>query len=286
MSAIRVRDLSFRYPGTKGNTVEGLNFTVDKGEIFGFLGPSGAGKTTTQKILIGILKGYEGTVEVMGQDLQTVHGDFYENIGVAFETPNLYERFTALENLNFFASLYAGTTLQPEDLLEAVDLTSHAFTRVSAFSKGMKVRLNYCRALLCDPEVLFLDEPTAGLDPVNARRIKDSILDLQQDGTTVFLTTHDLSVVEEVCNRVAFMVGGRICLMDTPRALKLQGGAKTVRVEYRQGDGIQVEEFPLPGLGTNASFLRILQEEEVETLHTLEASLAHVFIEVTGRSLL
>jgi fluoroquinolone transport system ATP-binding protein len=149
----------------------------------------------------------------------------------------------------------------------------------------MKNRLNIARALLHDPEVLFMDEPTTGLDPVNARRIKDLIRVQQSAGKTVFLTTHNMSVADELCDRVAFIVDGEIRLIDSPRALKLQYGQALVRVEYGLDGTTETRDFPLSGLGENAEFLALLRENHVQTIHTLEATLEEIFIQVTGRSL-
>jgi fluoroquinolone transport system ATP-binding protein len=282
---IEVRDLVFGYPGGRGPAVAGIAFSVPAGEIFGFLGPSGAGKSTTQKILVGLLRGYQGTVAVLGHDLREDRPDFYERIGVGFEAPTLYLKLTALENLDAFRALYSGPTEDPLELLERVGLAQDANVRVSQFSKGMKVRLGFARALLPRPELLFLDEPTAGLDPVSARRVKDLIRERRDAGTTVFLTTHDMSVADELCDRVAFIVEGTIRCVDSPRNLKLRYGRRQVRVEVAANGGIERFEFDLDGLGEDAEFLRLLRERKLETLHTLETTLDQVFIEVTGRSL-
>lgn len=282
---IDVSGLCFTYPGGAEKTIKGLDFHVDKGEIFGFLGPSGAGKSTTQKIITGILKNYEGSVRVMGREIRETKSDYYEKIGVSFELPNLYGKFTALENLSFFRSFYAGETEDPQKLLALVDLSGDAGARVSRFSKGMKMRLNFCRAFLNKPEVVFLDEPTAGLDPVNARRIKDIILDRGREGKTIFLTTHNMNVAEDLCDRVAFIVNGEIVLVDSPRKLKIDRGRRTLRVEYEEDGAAASADFDLAGIGVNDDFLRLIREKRIITMHTLEASLEDIFIDVTGRSL-
>lgn len=283
---IEVNSLQFTYPGSRETTIKGLHFEVGKGEIFGFLGPSGAGKSTTQNILIGLLKNYSGRVRVMGAEIKETGGAYYENIGVAFEVPNFYTKFTALENLNLFRDLYAGDTEAPRALLEMVGLEKEGNTRVSSFSKGMKMRLNFCRAFLNKPDILFLDEPTAGLDPVNARKIKDIIRRERAEGKTVFLTTHNMNVAEEICDRVAFIVEGRIALIDSPRELMVRRGQKIVQVEYREEGIVKEAEFPLKGIGDNRIFSRLLKEKNVERIHTQEATLESIFIEVTGRSLI
>jgi fluoroquinolone transport system ATP-binding protein len=188
---IEVRNLQFVYAGTTQSALKGISFAIERGEIFGLLGPSGAGKSTTQKILIGLLKDYQGTVRVLGKDLKMWQSEYYEQIGVSFELPNHYLKLTALENLRYFQSLYSGVTDSPQQVLEMVDLAEDGDKRVSQFSKGMRIRLNVARSLLNKPKVLFLDEPTAGLDPVNAQRIKELIQRKKADGTTIFLTTHN-----------------------------------------------------------------------------------------------
>jgi len=286
MKVIEVKNLSYRYPGTEIKALKELSFSISRGEIFGFLGPSGAGKTTTQKILIGILKNYQGTARVLERDLSRANAQFYEEIGVAFENPNFYNRFTARENLNLFRSLYSGKTLDPRELMSRVNLLEDIDTRVEAFSKGMKVRLNFCRALLPDPQVIFLDEPTAGLDPANSARMKELILKLREQGKTIFLTTHDMGVAEEVCDKVAFIVDGRISLIDAPRRLKIEKGQKKLIVEFKNNGQLGKREFPLENLGNNSDFIKFLASRKIETMHTQEASLAQVFIEVTGRELI
>lgn len=284
---ISVQDVTFAYPDGK-LAVDGVNFSVEPGEIFGFLGPSGAGKSTTQKILIGLLKGYHGGIEVMGRDLSRWGADYYEHIGVSFELPNHYQKLTALENLNFFRSLYRAETEEPMDLLRMVGLADDSDTQVSRFSKGMQMRLTFARALINRPKLVFLDEPTSGLDPVNARKVKNTILDLKREGRTVFLTTHDMTVAEELCDRVAFILDGGIALISSPRELKVRHGEHRVRVEYRERrvDGhIGHREFPLDGLGDNERFLSLLRETKIETIHTGEATLEDVFIETTGKTL-
>lgn len=184
---IEVKDLSFRYPRQEELTLHGLNFVIPKGEIFGFLGPSGAGKSTTQKILIGSLKSYSGSVKVMNKEIRDIGSDYFERIGVAFEFPNFYAKFSVLDNLKLFRSLYSGETEDPLRLLEQVDLKDAADKPFAQLSKGMKMRLNFCRALLNKPDIIFLDEPTSGLDPVNAERMKELILKLKTEGKTTLL---------------------------------------------------------------------------------------------------
>ena len=282
---IQVRELTFTYPGSARPALKQLSFSVERGEILGFLGPSGAGKSTTQKILIGLLKDYQGDVSVFGQDLRSWRSEYYERIGVSFELPNHYLKLTALENLNYFRSLYDGETEDPNHLLDMVGLGDDGALRVSQFSKGMKNRLNFARSLLNKPELVFFDEPTTGLDPVSARRIKDIILEKKRDGRTIFLTTHDMVAATELCDHVAFIIEGEVKLIDSPRNLMLTHGARKVRVEYQVDHGVEQQEFPMEDLGRNEDFLRLLRTDSVQTIHTEEATLEKVFIEVTGRRL-
>jgi fluoroquinolone transport system ATP-binding protein len=282
---ITVSELTYTYAKSQHPAISGLSFSVQPGEIFGFLGPSGAGKSTTQKILIGLLKDYQGSVTVFNKNLKSWGSDYYERIGVAFEVPNLFLKLTALENLSYFGSLYSHPAKNLRDMLALVGLEEDGNTPVSQYSKGMKNRLNVVRALLHSPELLFLDEPTSGMDPVNARKVKDQIFAQRQAGKTVFLATHNMNIAEELCDRVAFIVDGRIELIDTPRELKLRYGQRRVMVEYGVNSHTQRQEFSLEKLGSNPDFLNLLQREDVQTIHTQEASLEDIFIEVTGREL-
>lgn len=283
---IQVDHLTYTYPGADKEVLHGISFEIEKAEIFGFLGPSGAGKSTTQKVLNGLLRGYQGRVRVNGTDLAHLERSFYEKIGVAFEFPNLYQKLTALENLKLFASFFKSGTRNPEELLEMVKLGEDKNTRVEAFSKGMRMRLNFIRALINEPEILFLDEPTAGLDPGNARIMKDIILDLQKSGVTIFLTTHNMADADELCDRIAFMVGGTLPVIDSTRQLKLEHGRKVVRVTSSGKDGPEYSDFDLKDLGGNPDFEELIRKREILSIHTQEASLEDIFIKITGRELI
>jgi fluoroquinolone transport system ATP-binding protein len=284
VAAIAVHDLSFTYPGGRSPAVRGLSFEVSRGEIFGFLGPSGAGKSTTQNILTGLLRGYLGRAAVLGRELSAWRPDDYARIGVAFELPTHFRKLTGLENLASFGALYPGPSLAPREALALVGLEEAGAMRVEQYSKGMQNRLGLARALLHRPELLFLDEPTSGLDPGNARAIKELIAAQRDAGATVFLTTHNMAVAEELCDRVAFLVDGQIALIDTPRALKLAHGEPLVAVEYGRGAEVARASFPLAGLGENPLFLDTLRRG-VQTIHSQEATLEEIFVRVTGRSL-
>ncbi len=282
---IRVDELTFTYAGTSAPAVRNLSFAVEPGEIFGFLGPSGAGKSTTQKILFRLLQGFQGSVHVFDRDLRDWGYEYFENVGVSFELPNHYTKLTALENLRYFGALYTGPIVAPETLLEMVGLKEDGNMLVSQFSKGMKNRLSVARSLVNNPRLLFMDEPTAGLDPVNARKVKDLIRAQKDAGRTVFLTTHDMNIADELCDRVAFIVDGEISLIDSPRELKLRYGKPELRVEFSANGKIEQRDFALAGLADNSEFLNLLRGGKIRTLHTQEATLENIFIQMTGRRL-
>jgi len=283
--ALNIQNLEFTYSKAEKKAINNVSFHIQKGEIFGFLGPNGAGKSTTQKVIIGLLKGYNGNVDLLGKNLTNWRSDLYEHIGVCFELPNHYQKLTAFENLELFSSFYKNKTVDPHELLQMVDLDKDANQRVGSFSKGMKTKLNFARALLNNPQMLFLDEPTTGLDPVSARQIKNIILEKKKEGTTIFLTTHNMTDADELCDRVGFMVEGSLALIESPKGLKLRHGKKLVKVEYLNNGDLVREEFTLADLGSNSTFLSLLNSGRVQTIHTEEATLDDVFIKVTGRQL-
>lgn len=282
--AISVENLTFHYPGQTRPAVQGVSFSVARGEIFGLLGPSGAGKSPLQKVLTRQQRRFDGSVQVLGKPLAMWGQEYFEAIGVGFELPNHYVKFTAIENLRFFASLYKRKSRDPQKLLALVGLQNAAHKKVETFSKGMRMRLNFVRAIQHDPEILFLDEPTAGLDPVNAGTIKRVIADLRRAGKTIMLTTHNMNDVDQLCDRVSFMVAGRFAAIDAPETLKAKYGRRSVCVTHGN-DLIESDEFPLDGLADNGRFHAILRAGAVRTLHSQEASLDEVFRDVTGTSL-
>lgn len=279
---IQVKNLNYQYPSTSNLAIKGINFSIAKGEVFGFLGPSGSGKSTTQKILFKLLTGYNGMALIDGKEVNAWGKDLYEKIGVGFELPNHYLKLTALENLTFFKNFY-NKTHNPMELLDMVGLKKDANKKVGDFSKGMKMRLNFVRSFLHDPEILFLDEPTSGLDPVNSKVVKDIIVDLKSKGKTIFITTHQMYDAEKLCDRVAFIVDGEIKAMDSPENLKIKHSNRSVEVLFR--NSVDKEKFQLDGLGQNKTFLEKLQSNEIETIHSKEASLDDIFIQVTGKTL-
>jgi fluoroquinolone transport system ATP-binding protein len=279
---IRVENLSFIYPGATQPTLDGLSFEIAKGEVYGLLGPSGAGKSTTQRIVLGLLRGYAGRVDLFGRPIGEFGRALYQRIGVCFELPAVYLRLTARENLQLFAALYGVPTRDALDVLSEVDLAEAADQRVDQFSKGMKMRLNLARALLHDPELLFLDEPTTGQDPARARRTRALISSLRDRGKTVFLTTHNMAEADEICDRVGFLSHGGIPVTGTPAELKRAFGQRVLDVTTTNDGSVAHHSFPMEALSGNRSFLDLLSSGTIVSMHTLEASLDDVFIAATG----
>lgn len=282
---IKVKNLHHSYNKDDKYAVKGISFEVKEGEIFGFLGPSGAGKSTTQGILTGLLQLQDGDVEVAGYNVKKMNKKMFNKIGMSFEQSNVYSKMTAIENLEFYRKLFDCDTREPKTLIELVGLQGKEDIKAGDYSKGMKHRLTFARSMINNPELWFLDEPTTGLDPTIANEIKNIIRKENEKGVTIFLTTHNMHIADELCDRVAFIVDGEILLIDSPRNLKLQYGEHLVEVEYNK-DGKTVKE----------SFSTVLEEEKqklkeiidnypIETMHTKEATLEEIFIKVTGREL-
>lgn len=280
---IEISNLSFSY--SKVPFIKDINFTVEKGEILGFLGPSGAGKSTLQKILIGMIPNYTGSVIVNGIEVKKHSNSFYEEIGVDFEYPSLYEKLTARQNLNFFASLYTGRKYATEELLRAVELLRDADKKVADYSKGMKSRLNFIKSMIHKPKILFLDEPTSGLDPSNARVMKDLILEQKTLGTTIILTTHNMEDAAQLCDRVAFIVDGRMRALDTPHSLIMSKGAKKLSYSYLENDTEIKCEYLLNETSCDSQLDKLIRENRLLTIHSSEPNLGDIFMDITGRRL-
>jgi ABC-2 type transport system ATP-binding protein len=212
--------------------VNAIDLSVDQGEVFGFLGPNGAGKTTTIRMLTGQLRPTSGWGKVMGWDVVEQRDQLKPQIGVVFDCQNLYQRMSGRDNLLFYARLYGVKKGRVDEVLEQVGLTERARDRTQTYSNGMKQRLLIARGLLHEPMILFLDEPTRGLDPNVAREIRTIISELGQRGITVFLTTHYMEEADRLSDRVAIIDRGRIVALDTPENLKsAQGGPDNVSLE-------------------------------------------------------
>ncbi len=282
---ISVKNLSHSYNRDGKFAVNDISFEVGKGETFGFLGPSGAGKSTTQGILTGLLVQQSGEVSVAGYDVKKVSKERFNKIGVSFEQSNVYGKLTARENLEFYANLFDVPTADPRELISLVGLDGKEDIRAGEFSKGMKHRLTFARSMINNPELWFLDEPTTGLDPTIAATIKSIIRDKAASGTTCFLTTHNMYIADELCDRVAFIIDGEIKLIDTPKNLKLQYGKKLVEIEYIEKGVLKKETLKTVEDSDRNRIGEIVRSCQVQTMHTKEATLEEIFIQVTGRGL-
>jgi ABC-2 type transport system ATP-binding protein len=278
---IEVEHLTKRYGQVQA--VNDISFSVGAGEIFGLLGHNGAGKTTTIRVLTGRTRPTSGRASVAGCDVETERDQLKPRINLVFEDPNLYERFSGRENLKLFANLYGAPSGRPDELLEMVSLGDGADRKVKTYSTGMKQRLLIARALINEPKVLFLDEPTRGLDPSSARDVRNILAQLSREGTTIFLTTHYMEEADELCNRVAFLSAGAIVAIGTPRELKLRHGQRTAQVLLTSHDEHTIH------LDQPQDARRLqdwMSTGQILTIHSQEGSLEDVFIEIAGRPLL
>ncbi len=292
MNAIEVDGVRYSYGRTLA--VDGVTFSVSPGEIVGFLGPNGAGKSTTVKILTGMLAPDEGSVRMLGYENGSNRAELHRRIGVCFEEKNLYAEMTGRENLQFFSRLFGIRRYDTTAALRRVGLAERGDDRVKRYSKGMRQRLMVARALVNTPDVIFLDEPTDGLDPVSARTIRALIKEEAARGAAVFLTTHDMNEADHLSDRVAFINEGRIVAMDAPENLKLEHGKRSVRVRLRDdagstaGGSSGVVDEQVYDLGTREAgelLKRVADDPRLLTIHTEEASLEDIFVKLTGRGL-
>jgi len=282
---IQVNNLFHSYKKNEDYAVEDVSFAIAKAEIFGFLGPSGAGKSTTQGVLSGLLELQKGSIIIDGQARKTYPDKaFYNRIGVGFEKPNVYKKLNGYDNLKFHASLYDGDTEDPKTVLEMVGLADEGKKLAGEYSKGMMQRLGFARSMINKPDIWFLDEPTMGLDPNTANSIKRIIRKKQSEGTTIFLTTHNMYVADELCDRVAFIVDGKIAAMDSPKNLKLKYGNPTVSVEFMEDGILKKKDFGMTGKDKE-ELEKFIREHDIKTLHSGEPTLEEIFIRLTGRGL-
>ena len=280
---IEVKNLTFSYSKDK-QALHGLDFTVEDGEIFGFLGPNGSGKSTTQRILTGILKGHGGKVSLFGQDISAVHGqEFFQKIGVLFEFPYLYANLCAVDNLNYFASFYPREQRRDVgELLDTLELKPDFLKKpVSSYSKGMRQRVSMARALVSNPRLLFLDEPTSGLDPSGAVLFRKIIEQERRKGTTVFVTTHNMMDADLLCDRVAFISNGSLMALDTPKHLKEKNSNHQVVIDYLYQGQRESKTIEARSLEAGIPFAH----DEIISIHSQEPTLEDMFIQYTGRGL-
>lgn len=279
-SVIKIRNLNHRFGEKK--VLNGINLTVGKGEIFGLLGPSGAGKTTLMKIITGQLKQTEGSAALFGKDTCLLNGKDYMKIGMMMDNLGLYERMNCYDNLLFLAGLNDLPKENIEKALKMVGLQEAKKTQVSNLSKGMKSRLALARACLSDPDILFLDEPTSGLDPMTSSAIHSLILQEKERGTTIFLTTHNMAEAEKLCDNIALLNEGKIVEYGTPKEIcRKYNHQKKILLHLYNGTDVTLPHDK-NGVGT---MLEYMEKEQIETIHTTEPNLETVFMELTGRKL-
>ena len=263
--------------------VNDVSFTVKEGEIFGFLGPNGAGKSTMIKMLTARLTSTSGSILVSGFDPRKERDKLHNIIGVVPEVQNLYERMSARENLNLFAKLYRTDPTKVDKLLKRFELSDRADDKIKNFSFGMKQRVLLARCLLSDPKIIFMDEPTKGLDPHTASYIRDIIKEENNKGTTIFLTTHYMEEAEVLSNRVAIIDNGKILALDTPKNLKQNRSEIKVFLKIAQNSK-KFETLSLNNIEDKETLKTWLDAHEVVSIESNEESLEDIFLRVTGRS--
>ena len=280
-SVIEVRDLVKQFKNQ--TALNHLDFSVESGEIFGFLGPSGAGKTTTIKILTGQLLASSGETKLLGKPTDALTQDIYQEVGIVTDNSGLYENVSVYRNMKFFADLLKVDKKRIDFLLERVGLAQDKKKLARRLSKGMRQRLVLARALLHSPKVLFLDEPTSGLDPATAQAIHKLLKEVQAEGTTIFLTTHNMEEATKLCDRVALLNDGKIVSLDTPRNTCLNfKRERKLEVGLKDKSQVVINQDPA-GI---AQLNEWLSQDLVETIHSNEPTLEEVFIAKTGRELL
>ena len=280
-SVIEVRDLVKQFKNQ--TALNHLDFSVESGEIFGFLGPSGAGKTTTIKILTGQLLASSGETKLLGKATDALTQDIYQEVGIVTDNSGLYENVSVYRNMKFFADLLKVDKKRIDFLLERVGLSQDKKKLARRLSKGMRQRLVLARALLHSPKVLFLDEPTSGLDPATAQAIHKLLKEVQAEGTTIFLTPHNMEEATKHCDRVALLNDGKIVSLDTPRNTCLNfKRERKLEVGLKDKSQVIINQDPA-GI---AQLNEWLSQDLVETIHSNEPTLEEVFIAKTGRELL
>ena len=253
-----------------------IQFNVDKGEIFGFLGPSGAGKTTLINILTGQLKADEGTTQLLGKDTKDLTPEDLARIGLVGDSSGYYEKLSLEKNLIVYAKIYGLPNSRVDEVLEQVGLLESKKTIAEKLSTGMRQRMFLARALLNRPELLFLDEPTSGLDPMTSKKIHRLLEELKAAGTTIFLTTHDMVEATEMCDRISLLNQGDLVEIGTPRDI-IQKYNKEKRVKVTFVDhSVQVMAF---------EELKDQDMTQVELIHSMEPTLEDIFIQLTGEKL-
>ena len=278
MSAVAVRGLTMRYGDVEA--VRGIDFTIEAGEVFGLLGPNGAGKTTTIEILEGYRKRTAGSVEVLGEDPAKAPRAWRNKLGVVLQSSSLYQSLTVRESLRVFAGYY-DTPRDVDEVITLVGLDEKRGARVRTLSGGQQRRLDLGLALIGDPQLIFLDEPTTGFDPGARRTAWETIRNLRSLGKTVLLTTHYLDEAEQLADRVAVLRNGEIVREGTPA--ELTGGSGETEIRYRRNGNEIVERTTDPTRRLNELTTQALQNDEtLEELEVRRPSLEDVYLELTS----
>ncbi|MCT6816454.1 MAG: ABC transporter ATP-binding protein [Lysinibacillus fusiformis] len=266
----------------KETALQDVSFTIQKGEIFGFLGPSGSGKTTTIKILTAQTEKTAGNVLLFGQPAAGMkQSQNRKRFGILTDNSGLYTRLTIEENLLLYSKLYELSVTAVKEALDFVNLYADRKKKISQLSKGMIQRVTLARAIMHKPELLFLDEPTSALDPVNTEHIYNGLRKLNAMGTTIFLTTHDMSEAEILCDRVAFLHKGKIRAIGAPSDLKQEFGTDSMTVELTDG----TQEVIQNGAQDAQKLYQWMQANVVTRIHTNEPTLGDIFMQITGSDL-
>lgn len=280
-----VKNLSYAYRDNNDFTISDIDINIKTGESLGLLGPLGSGKTTLQYILSGLLKDYEGSVFVNGIDLKSDNPDYYSEIGVMFEKPKFYRKFSALENLRFFSRLYNKKCDDPKELLDKVGLKNDMKKKVFDYSYGMLKRLGMAKAMLNFPSLLILDEPTKLVDSVSQSIIKKVIRDNIKNGMTVFIATQNPATAEKLCDKIAFFADGKIVKTSSFKKLKSNYGQNIINVEYLFRGKVIKESLSTKNMSQRELLINILRGKEIQKLHSKEATLEQIYLNLTGKEL-
>lgn len=266
----------------KETALQDVSFKIQKGEIFGFLGPSGSGKTTTIKILTAQTDKTDGEVLLFGRPANEMKkSQNRKRFGILTDNSGLYTRLSIEENLLLYSDLYQLSKTAVKEALDFVNLYTERKKKVSQLSKGMIQRVTLARAIMHKPDLLFLDEPTSALDPVNTQHIYNGLRKLNEMGTTIFLTTHDMSEAEILCDRVAFLHKGKIRAMGSPKELKKEFGDESITVELKNGEIAVIQN----GSEDASKLYEWMQSNEVSRIYTNEPTLGDIFMQITGSDL-
>ena len=282
MQVIQIKDVCKAFDQRQG--LNNISLSVEEGEIFGLLGPSGAGKTTLIKMLIGLLSATSGNIAILGKELDKKIDESFPSFGMVLDNDGLYDRLNCYDNLELYARIYSISNRKKviNDLLEKVGLIESSKKSVSNLSKGMRQRLSFARAILHSPKIVFLDEPTSGLDPATTLQIHSMMKTLKESGTTIFLTTHNMNEAQKMCDHLALLNEGNIVEEGTPEDICLHHRKKCeVNIEMTNGEKYMVDSHDL---------LTVLQtvldtNNKIRSIHSNEPNLEEVFIELTGRDL-